>query len=68
MTNAAWSNGGSSGAFKDHVVYGNWVGGTYEQNFNAYSLFDASRSSSIYGSSSTVQPPAYVVHIWKRVS
>lgn len=30
--------------------------------------FDASRCSSIYGSSDTVQPPAYVVHIWKRVS
>lgn len=30
--------------------------------------FDASRSSSIYGNSSTVQPPAYIVHIWKRIS
>lgn len=30
--------------------------------------FDASRSSSIYGSSNTVQPPAYVVNIWQRVA
>lgn len=30
--------------------------------------FDASRSNSIYGNSSTVQPPAYIVNIWKRVS
>lgn len=30
--------------------------------------FDASRSSSIYGNSSTVQPPAYFVHIWKRTA
>lgn len=30
--------------------------------------FDASRSSSIYGKSSTVQPPAYVVNIWKRTA
>lgn len=29
---------------------------------------DASRSSSIYGQSETVQPPAYVVNIWERVS
>lgn len=29
---------------------------------------DASRSSSIYGKSNTVQPPAYVVNIWKRTA
>lgn len=29
---------------------------------------NASRSSSIYGKSSTVQPPAYVVNVWKRIS
>lgn len=30
--------------------------------------FDASRSSSIYGASSTVQPPAYVVNVWRRTA
>ena len=30
--------------------------------------FDASRSSSIYGKSDTVQPPAYLVNIWKRTA
>lgn len=30
--------------------------------------FDASRSSSIYGNSTTVQPPAYVVNIWQRTA
>lgn len=30
--------------------------------------FDASRSSSIYGNSNTVQPPAFVVNIWKRTA
>lgn len=30
--------------------------------------FDASRSSSIYGNSSTVQPPAYVVNVWRRTA
>lgn len=31
-------------------------------------LLDASRSSSVYGSSSTVQPPAYVVNVWRRTA
>lgn len=30
--------------------------------------FDASKSNAIYGASSTVQPAAYYVHIWKRVA
>lgn len=30
--------------------------------------FDASRSSAIYGNSDTVQPPAYLVHFWKRTA
>lgn len=30
--------------------------------------FNASRANSIYGNSSTVQPPAYCVNIWKRTA
>ncbi len=30
--------------------------------------FDASASNSIYGASNTVQPPAYFVWIWRRIS
>jgi hypothetical protein len=30
--------------------------------------FDASRSSSIYGNSNTVQPPAYRVKVWRRTA
>lgn len=30
--------------------------------------FNASRSNSIYGASSTVQPPAYVVNAWRRTA
>ena len=30
--------------------------------------FNASRSSAVYGRSSTVQPAAYYVHIWRRVA
>lgn len=46
----------------DTISYGhdNGAGG----GFN----FDASRSSTIYGKSSTVQPPAYLVNIWKRTA
>lgn len=30
--------------------------------------FDASRVSSIYGNSNTVQPPAYRVNVWRRIA
>ena len=33
-----------------------------------YVSFDASQSNSIYGNSNTVQPPAFVVNIWKRIA
>ncbi len=36
-------------------------------NFKKVS-FDASRSSSVYGKSTTVQPAAYYVHIWRRTA
>lgn len=42
--------------------YAGYEGSTYDISF------DASRSNSIYGSSDTVQPAAYYVHIWKRVA
>ena len=57
MSGAFYSGGGST-------VWGpNSYG--YESH-TAY--FDASHSSSIYGKSSTVQPPAYLVNIWKRTA
>jgi hypothetical protein len=33
-----------------------------------YMNFDASDSNSIYGNSTTVQPPAFIVNIWKRTA
>lgn len=33
-----------------------------------YIDFDASKSNAIYGRSSTVQPAAYYVHIWRRIA
>lgn len=47
-------------------------GGTYNGTNSSTGYwrtgFAASRCSSVYGRSSTVQPPAYVVNIWRRVS
>ena len=37
-------------------------------NYSLKQSFNASRSSSIYGNSDTVQPPALVVNIWKRTA
>lgn len=41
---------------------------TGEGNYSKVLGFDASRSNSIYGNSNTVQPPAYVVNIWRRTA
>lgn len=51
-----------------------WTSSKYTGNnsFNGYNAqtinFDASRSNSIYGASSTVQPPAYKVYAWRRTA
>lgn len=50
-----------------------YVTGSSRQNQNSGSAgsglgFNASLSSSIYGKSSTVQPSAYVVNIWRRTA
>ena len=46
------------------------MGGRYKLEGGAgyYTRFDASRSNPIYGKSNTVQPPAYLVNIWKRTA
>ena len=45
-------------------------GGRYklEDGAGYYTRFDASRSNPIYGKSNTVQPPAYLVNVWKRTA
>lgn len=57
--NGAFNNSGSTG-----IASGNAQGGSRRSGFDFY----ASRSSSIYGQSSTVQPPAYVVNVWRRIA
>lgn len=57
-----------SGALKFTEVYTTYSG-YVEYSGSQYNIeFDASRSNSIYGRSSTVQPAAYYVHIWHRVA
>jgi hypothetical protein len=71
--NTTWNvngcNGGSAGSslYWDKTNLGNY--GASTQNVGSASvMLDASRSSSIYGNSSTVQPPAYCVNIWRRTA
>ena len=57
-----------SGALKFTEVNTDW-GGYGSLSGSAYNIkFDASLSNPIYGRSTTVQPAAYYVHIWRRVA
>ena len=57
-----------SGALKFTEINTPW-GGYNGMDGSAYNIeFDASSSNPIYGRSSTVQPAAYYVHIWRRVA
>lgn len=72
-----WDNTGVNnvinGAFKVNTFPAT-TGATINQNTTVTNdgvwavSFDASSSSSIYGKSTTVQPPAYVVNIWQRTA
>lgn len=43
-------------------------GSSVTRSADFFLRFDASRSNPIYGRSDTVQPPARIVNVWKRVS
>ena len=60
-TDAFYNNGSNSGI---HYASTGSTKTVTNSNFN----IDASRSSAIYGNSDTVQPPAFVVNIWRRIS
>lgn len=59
-------SGGVSGAFGSVSTSKDIDAGT--TYFSNTLNFNASRSSSIYGASDTVQPPAYVVNVWRRTA
>lgn len=60
------------GAFYNYNVVGSaarWATYNNSNSDAAFTLaFDASRSNSIYGNASTVQPAVYVSNIWKRTA
>ena len=63
--NVSWRNdgtaNGASGAFTQRPYYGeDWSSGSSATHMHEYTL-NASKSSSIYGNSNTVQPPAVTV-------
>lgn len=58
FTNSGYYGDGDTGYTKDGS------GGTLISDF----AIDASRSSAVYGNSTTVQPPAFFVYMWRRAS
>lgn len=66
VRNAAGAFEGAANNLNLHEVTAN--DGTHTQTDDRALTFDASRSSTIYGASSTVQPPAFFVYIWKRTA
>lgn len=58
----------TNGAFYQTSTYRTQLAGGSDSNHDRTFAFDASRSNSIYGSSSTVQPPAYRVNVWRRTA
>jgi len=65
--NNTWKGGGSDGAFSRTTTKMGGYSGNGTDEYSKYTL-DASKSSSIYGNSTTVQPPAYCVYMWKRTA
>ena len=64
-----WSNNATldaTGVFKDS--HGSGSRHVEAAGGGTKLVFDASDSNSIYGKSTTVQPPAYLVNIWKRTA
>lgn len=70
ITGSVFNNSVSGSTTGSGALYskkeGSGAGGSTYNRGTIY--FDASRSSSIYGASSTVQPPAYRVYAWKRIA
>ena len=63
-------DGKFAGAFTSKATLSNSTNGVqYRASTNGLDLaFDASLSNPIYGNSTTVQPPAFVVYMWQRTA
>lgn len=63
------NNNHYDGAFSHTKGRGTRTSGSSTSGSNVAQInFDASSSNSIYGNSTTVQPPAYVVNVWRRTA
>jgi len=58
----------ASGALYSGGRTGNAFTGSTSESGLSKIAFDASKSSSLYGNSSTVQPNTYVVYMWEKVA
>lgn len=66
-----WGGGTENGALYTANVSGDSApqnGGGSDGGNSQTIAFDASKSNSIYGASTTVQPPAYRVNVWRRTA
>lgn len=69
ITGTLKTRGGSASASGAFVISGKSEVANYDTGSqNSSFSFDASRSNAIYGNSDTVQPPAYLVNVWKRTA
>lgn len=69
--NATGFGSGQTHTYSDALFQSGDASGTFEKGSGGHHFdlgFDASKSNSIYGSSTTVQPPAYVVNVWRRTA
>lgn len=66
----AWRNNEkefTQGALSKSTTQNVGIGGS-SWAYTGIADFKASRANSVYGKSSTVQPPAYVVNVWRRTA
>lgn len=71
LPNITGTHGGadSNGTSVSGAFYNNGGSSSGDGHGAGWSVgFDASRSNSIYGNSTTVQPPAYRVNVWRRTA
>lgn len=59
---------GSNGAFAQTTSGQQWSGGRSDDKQGGNVNFNARRSNSLFGSSGTVQPPAFVVNVYRRTA
>lgn len=62
-----WTASGAFSGTAEKHIFGNYDDGSTETAIGNVK-FKASNSSTIYGNSNTVQPPAYCVNIWRRTA